>query len=160
MQAQRNLTRRSLLSTFAGAATASTIHLAAAQGDARERGVRKGRLQQSSVSWCYGAPLEVLAAVSARLGLAGIDVVHPKDWPILEKHGLVSTMTPCMERGYDIANGLNKRENHEGHLQLVKERIDASAEAGFRNILVFSGNREEGLSDAEGLKNCATPRAH
>ncbi len=117
--------------------------------------VRKGRLKQASVAWCYGAPLEELAKVTAALGLTGIDVVNPPDWPVLKKYGLTSTMTPCMERGYGIGNGLNKKQNHEGHLQLVKERIDASAQAGFRNILVFSGNRQDDLSDKEGLENCA-----
>lgn len=161
--APKTMNRRSMLATtLAGAAVAPTIRAQAASEDgdsgetSEKRGVKKGRLKQSSVAWCYGAPLEELAKVSAELGISGIDVVNPPDWPILRKYGLVSTMTPCMERGYGIGNGLNKPENHEGHLQLIKERIDASAAAGFRNILVFSGNRESGLSDKQGLENCAT----
>ena len=139
-----------LLASMAEASTQETI-----AGIEIEPAVVKGRIQQASVLWCFGAPLPVLARISKALGLVGVDVVSPPDWPILQKHGLLSTMTPCMERGYGIGNGLNKKENHEGHLQLVKERIDASAEAGFRNILVFSGNRAEGLSDKQGLENCA-----
>jgi hydroxypyruvate isomerase len=164
MNATRSLSRRSaLLASLSGACLLAPSRVARAQRKESERegereharGIRKARLAQSSVHWCYGGPLEELARVSAELGLAGIDVVHPKDWGVLKEHGLVSTMTPCMERGFGIANGLNKRENHEGHLELVRERIDASAEAGFRNILVFSGNRESGLSDRDGLENCA-----
>jgi hydroxypyruvate isomerase len=153
--------RTLLLGTLAGSTglvangQAAVARAAVKQEPDTERGVRKGRLQQSSVHWCYGGPLEELAKLSAELGLSGIDVVHPKDWSVLKKYGLVSAMTPCMERGYGIGNGLNKKENHEGHLELVKERIDASAEAGFRNVLVFSGNRESGLSDEDGLANCA-----
>ena len=120
-----------------------------------EPAVEKGRLKQASVAWCYGAPLEELAKVTAALGLKGIDVVQPESYPILKKYGLVCTMTPCMSRGYGIGKALNKKQNHEGLLQLVRDQIDASAEAGFRNILVFSGNREDGLSDNEGLENCA-----
>ena len=155
MTHNRSLSRRSVL--LASVAGASVLSRSASAQDAapQKRGVRKGRLAQSSVHWCYGGPLEDLAKVSAELGLAGIDVVGPGGWPTLKQYGLISTMTPCMERGYGIGNGLNKRENHEGHLQLVKDRIDESAEAGFRNILVFSGNREAGLSDADGLENCA-----
>lgn len=152
-----DLTRRSFLQgpVVAGAALGLAGPAAAQDAAPRAAGVRKGRLAQTAVHWCYGGPLEELAALSARLGLSGIDVVHPNDWPILKKHGLVSSMTPCFERGYGIGNGLNKPENHEGHLELIRERIDLSAAAGFRNILVFSGNREADLSDAQGLENCA-----
>ena len=38
---------------------------------------------------------------------------------------------------------------------MLKQRIDQSAEAGFENVIVFSGNRQAGLSDQEGLENCA-----
>ena len=150
-------TRRSLLLGSLATATAPRSRGESTRWDAQQsgRGIRRGRLKQSSVHWCYGGPLEELARVSAGLGLSGIDVVAPAEWEILKRHGLISTMTPCMERGYGITNGLNKPENHAGHIALVKERIDASAEAGFRNILVFSGNRESGLSDGEGLENCA-----
>lgn len=163
--ANSTLNRRSMIAAaVAGAAAAPLVRAAEprrkqddtdADPAGERRGVRKGRIKQSSTLWCYGRPIEELAAVSAALGLYGVDVVNPPDWPVLKKYGLVSTMTPCMERGYGIANGLNKVENHEGHLQLVKERIDQSAEAGFRNIVVFSGNREDGLSDRQGLENCA-----
>lgn len=159
MDRPTSLTRRSLLvGSLAGATVVPAVGARAGAQRASDEtpgGIKKGRLKQSSVLWCYGAPLEELAKVSARLGLSGIDVVNPPDWPVLQKYGLLSTMTPCMERGFGIARGLNKKEHHEGHLQLVKERIDASAEAGFQNILVFSGNREDGLSDRAGLENCA-----
>jgi hydroxypyruvate isomerase len=144
-----------LLASLATANMLPVVGAAATRPMQEGVGVTKGRLKQSAVHWCYGGPLEELAKVSASLGLTGIDVVAPNGWETLKKYGLVSTMTPCMERGYGIANGLNKKENHEGHLQLVKERIDASAEAGFTNILVFSGNRESDLSDKEGMENCA-----
>ncbi|MDP6408442.1 MAG: TIM barrel protein, partial [Planctomycetota bacterium] len=122
----------------------------------RPAGVRRGRLKQAGVHWCYGGPLEELAALCARLGVAGIDVIHPDAWPILTEHGLVCTITPTMERGFGIARGLNRPEHHEGHLEVIRERIDRNAEAGFENILVFSGNRAEDLSDSEGLEHCAT----
>ncbi len=134
MDRPTSLTRRSLLvGSLAGAAVVPAVGAGAGAQRASDEtpgGIKKGRLKQSSVLWCYGAPLEELAQVSARLGLSGIDVVNPPDWPVLQKYGLLSTMTPCMERGFGIARGLNKKEHHEGHLQLVKERIDASAEAG------------------------------
>ncbi|MDP6539530.1 MAG: TIM barrel protein [Planctomycetota bacterium] len=154
------LTRRSFLrvplAAGAGLAASTTV---AAQGDTasapRPAGITNGRLKQAGVHWCYGGPLEELAALCARLGMSGIDLVHPDQWPVLEKHGLVCTITPTMERGYGIGRGLNRPEHHEGHLEVIRERIDRNAEAGFDNILVFSGNRSDDLSDAEGLENCA-----
>lgn len=115
----------------------------------------KGRIRQAGVLWCYGGPLADLAKVCQTLGLHGVDVVHPRDFPILKEHGLVCTMTPCMEKGIGLRKGLNKKEHHETHFEVIKERIDRNVEFGFKNVLVFSGDREEGLSDAEGLENCA-----
>ena len=157
---RRMLIARALAGTTFPALLAS-MSSAARQAPPRSReqeiepAIEKGRLQQASVAWCYGAPLEELAKVTAALGLKGIDVVQPESYPTLKKYGLVCTMTPCMSRGYGIGKALNKKENHEGLMQLVRDQIDASAEAGFRNILVFSGNRQDGLSDKEGLENCA-----
>jgi hydroxypyruvate isomerase len=158
---RRTLLRRSLAATTAvaaGSSLAPTTRATAPPQDeqAEERqGIRKGRLKQAAVHWCYGGPLDELAALAARLGMSGIDVVHPKDWGILKQHGLECTMVPCFEAGFGIGKGLNKKEHHEDHLEVVRERIDQSAAAGFRNVLVFSGNRDSGLSDAEGLRNCA-----
>lgn len=151
----RPLSRRSVLQgSLASAALGGTA--AAQEAEERPVGIRNGRLRQAGVQWCYGAPLEELAALCVRLGVSGVDVVHPNEWPVLQAHGLVCTMTPCFERGIGIGNGLNKVEHHETHFEVVRERIDRNAEAGFKNVLVFSGNREDGLSDKQGLANCAT----
>jgi len=155
----RELSRRSLLHTpLAAAAVGLSATTARAQDPApaeREAGIKNGRIKQSGVGWCYGGPLDELAALCARLGVAGVDVVHPNEWPVLQQHGIACSMTPCFENGFGIGRGLNKLENHEGHLEVVRERIDRNAEAGFENVLVFSGNREDGLSDAQGVENCA-----
>ena len=93
--------------------------------------------------------LDGFADHCAKLGLKSIELVGPKDWPTLEKHGLVCAMTPS----HGITKGLNRIENHEECLSKVRESIDQCAEAGFPNVITFSGNRE-GLDDEEGLKNC------
>lgn len=147
--------RRSILQVPAIGAASLALGSGAQAGSARQRGVTKGRLSQAAVHWCYGGPLEDLAKLCKELGLAGIDVVHPNDWPTLKKYGLVSTMTPSMGGGYGIGRGMNKKEHHEGIIKILRERIDQNADAGFSNVIVFSGNREDGLSDAEGLANCA-----
>ena len=152
-----NLSRRALLQAPIAAAALSATAAAAQDPAPTAPPARpsKGRIRQAGVHWCYGGPLDEMAKVCKALGLHGIDVVHPPGFPTLKEHGLVCTMTPAMGGGVGIGNGLNKKENHEKYIALIRNRIDANAEYGFENVLVFSGNREEGLSDKQGLENCA-----
>ena len=46
-------------------------------------------------------------------------------------------------------------EHHDLLVQAYEPLLKTSAEAGFRQIICFSGNRD-GMSDAEGLEHCAT----
>lgn len=117
----------------------------------------KGRIKQSVCLWCYNGymkknkmDLDAFAAYCAGLGLKSIELVDPKDWPTLKKHGLICAMTPANS----IPKGFNRVENHDECIAKIRERIDANAEAGFPNVICFSGNRA-GMDDAEGLKNCA-----
>jgi hypothetical protein len=52
-----------------------------------------------------------------------------------------------------IANGLNRRENHERSEPELRRAIDFAAGAGLPNVICFSGNRR-GMSDNEGFANC------
>ena len=112
----------------------------------------KGRLKQSVARWCMEKiPFEELAKAAAAMGLKGIDLVDsPEEWAILKKHGLVCTMT---RGGAKIPDGFNRKENHDELEKLYREFIPRAAEAGWPNIIAFSGNRR-GLSDQEGLENC------
>lgn len=110
----------------------------------------KGRIKQSVCKWCYGSiPMEEFAAYAAKIGIKAIDLVGPSDWPVLKKHGLVCSMS----NSHGIAKGLNRKENHEECLAKIRKSIEETAEAGFPNVICFSGNRE-GMDDDEGMKNC------
>jgi len=52
------------------------------------------REYQSSVSpWCYSElTLDQLCETSKGIGITGIDLCGPKDWPTLQKHGMHSPM--------------------------------------------------------------------
>src|SRR5450755_1694185 len=68
----------------------------------------KGRLKQSAARWCYGKmSLDDLAREGARLGLQGIDLLDYKDWPTVQKYGLVPAMTPA---SISIPEGFNPKE--------------------------------------------------
>jgi hydroxypyruvate isomerase len=112
---------------------------------------KSNRIRQSACRWCYQEiPIDALAREAAAIGLVGLDLVDPVDWNMLSKHGLVCTMTPS----HGIEKGLNNRANHEQCLEKIRAAIDVTAEAGFANVICFSGNREPGISDKAGLENC------
>ena len=117
-----------------------------------------GKIKQSVCLWCYNGfmkkekmELDAFAAACAAMGLKSIELVGPDTWPTLKKHGLICAMTPS----HGIPKGLNRLENHDACLGAIRKSIDATAEAGFPNVITLSGNRE-GLDDQEGLKNCVT----
>ena len=51
-------------------------------------------------------------------------------------------------------DGLNRVENHDKIVAFYEEAAPKVADAGFKNIICFSGNRN-GMSDEQGLENCA-----
>src|SRR5205814_7439482 len=111
----------------------------------------KGNINQTVCQWCYDKmKVEDLAANSARMGFKGMDLVTPKEFPILKKYDLIGTMT----KSHSIEKGLNHKENWEFCLGTIRKAVEATADAGFPNVICFSGNRA-GMDDEEGLKNCA-----
>jgi len=110
----------------------------------------KDRLKQSVCQWCYSKKsLEELAAFSAKIGLKSIELVNPKGWPVLKKHGLICAMS----NSGSLTEGLSHKKNHEKFLAKIRQSIDDTSEAGFPNVICFSGNRY-GMDDDEGMKNC------
>jgi hydroxypyruvate isomerase len=83
------------------------------------------------------------------MGILGIDLVKPDEWPLLKEAGLICTCTPS----HSLTEGLNNPANHELCLQQIRASIEANAEAGFPNVVCFSGNRN-GISEEEGAANC------
>jgi hydroxypyruvate isomerase len=114
----------------------------------------RGRLKQSVSRWCFGKmTLDELCGHAARIGYKGIDLLEPKDWPVVRKHGLVCPLG-SLGGPVTIEKGLNRVENHGPILDALAKGIDLAAEAQVPNLVCFSGNRG-GMSDAEGLENCA-----
>lgn len=144
------LSRRTLIAGAASvaAAAAAPAALAAQQ----ERVIENGRIRQSVCRWCYGRmPLEELAAASKAMGLESVEILDASDFPVIQEHGLSCAMT----NSHGIPKGLNDPANHEDCLTAIEASIDATAEAGFPNVITFSGNRN-GMPDAEGLENCVS----
>jgi len=122
----------------------------------------KGRIHHSVCKWCYPkVSLEELCAAGKTMGLSSVELLQPSDFPTLKKHGLICAMTsnPTVKGpdGKDlggITRAFNRKEHHELLVPAYEAHINAVADAGFKNLICFSGNRE-GLDDETGLKNCA-----
>src|SRR5574340_83596 len=107
--------------------------------------------KQSVARWCYkNTPIEDLAREGARMGLQGIDLIGPDEWPIARKHGLVPSMV--QPAGVNNTAGWNHKENHNRLEAAYLDMIPRLAAVQAPNIIVVSGNRQ-GLSDTEGLEN-------
>ena len=113
----------------------------------------RGNINQSVCRWCFDElPLEELCKLAKEIGLVGIDLLGPSDWPVLEKYGLKSTM--CNGAEISLEKGWNNKVYHSELLNNYREIIPLVAKAGHKNLICFSGNRD-GLDDETGLQNCA-----
>ncbi|MBU3727810.1 MAG: TIM barrel protein [Phycisphaerales bacterium] len=111
-----------------------------------------GRLKHSVCRWCYGSMgLEPLCVAAKSMGITSVELLGEQDFPIVAKHGLTCAVA---EGPTGIAKGLNRIEHHDAIVRRAEPMLAAASAAGIPMMIVFSGNRE-GLSDAEGLRNCA-----
>jgi len=137
------MTRRDALKIATGTAFMITEQVPAAAA--------AGRLKQSAARWCYSKlPLDELCRQGAEMGLAGIDLVNPEDWPVVRKYGLMPLVVPGTGT---IPVAWNRKENHDKLEKEMRENIARAAAARLPNVITFSGNRG-GLSDEEGKENC------
>jgi hydroxypyruvate isomerase len=159
MKAQ--ITRRSAIGTLTGSAAAlaaaSLSHRLTAADSAAGAQV-KGRVNHSVCKWCYPKiALEDLCVAGKEFGLRSVELLKVEDFPTLKKHDMHCAMVSGVPGG--IENGLNRLENHDKIVAFFEKTAPEVANAGFKNIICFSGNRR-GLSDEEGIKNCAVGLKH
>ena len=110
-----------------------------------------GSIKQSVCRWCFqDMPLEQLCIAAKGMGIKGIDLVGPADWPTLKKHGLDSPM--CNGAELNLTDGFNDPKYHDQLQARYKEMIPKVAQAGYTNLICFSGSRR-GMSDEQGLEN-------
>ena len=115
-----------------------------------------GNINHSVCHWCYrGIPLEEFAIAIKQIGIYAIDLVDIKEFSILKKHGIHCSIVSNSSQEWGIAKGWNKIEHHEKLIAWYKYLIDETAKAGYKNIICFSGNRDEEIDDEQGLDNCA-----
>jgi hydroxypyruvate isomerase len=112
----------------------------------------KNNIKQSVCRWCYqNLTLDELCVAAKEMGLKGIDLVGPKDWPTLKKHGLDSPM--CNGAEINLTDGFNDPRFHAQLQKQYAEMIPLVGQAGYTNLICFSGSRR-GMSDETGWANC------
>jgi hydroxypyruvate isomerase len=145
------MTRRDVLRAagVAGVAAAGGTALLAAEPEGPA--ATKKRVKQSIVQWCYQKywNIDEMCQFAKRLGCFSVELVDPKEWPTLKKHGLVCAIAPS----HWFDKGMNNPKYHEMCIDKMRKSIDACAEYGYPSVITFTGFRED-IPDDVGVKNC------
>ena len=153
----KNTNRRDVLKKMAAGtaavAAAPLIHFGAEEVTSKKLKL-KGNINHSVCQWTYNfLSLDELCAEVKKIGIGAIDLIAPKDWPILKKYGLHSSM--CYIAGkVSLTEGWNNKTFHPQLIKDFSETIPLVKEAGYTNLICFSGNRK-GMDDETGMNNCA-----
>src|ERR1700683_1987777 len=94
----------------------------------------KGNINHSVCQWTYNfIPLEELCKVVKDTGFNAIDLIAPKDWPLLQKYGIYSSM--CYHGGELIlSDGWNSKNFHDLLIQEYTEVIPLMVKAGYKDV--------------------------
>ncbi|MEN9599773.1 MAG: hypothetical protein RL596_2092 [Bacteroidota bacterium] len=149
-KANRRLAIKNMLAGSAAIAASSFLPTIAACTPSEKS--LKNNIHHAVCRWCFNdLTLDQLCIESKKIGLQGIDLIGPKEWPILKQHGLMSTM--CNGAEISLVKGWNDPSLHNTLVKNYTEHIELVAAAGYKNLICFSGNRN-GMDDETGLKNC------
>jgi hydroxypyruvate isomerase len=145
----RRISRRKVLRVMAGSGVGLMAGGVTTCG--RERVGGAGRIKQSIAYWCVQKywSIERTCQVARDLGCRSVELVEPKDWPMLKKYGLICAIA----NSHWFDKGMNNPQYHEMCLGKLHEAIEACADAGFPNVITFTG-LADGISPEEGLRNC------
>jgi hydroxypyruvate isomerase len=148
------VSRRSVLvSSIAGLASALTARcLGAGEGPAgAESVVRRGRIRQSIMGWCFQPmPVEELARHCKAIGLVAMEGISHTAYPSVRELGLKISLVGS----HGFGKGPFDRENHAFCIEKLREGIDRCVEFGCQNVITFTGMRAPGISDEQGAANC------
>ena len=159
-----SISRRTALKSLAGVAAVASLQRTQAADKAKKAAApaADGVIRQSVCKWCFkDIPLEQFAPAAKAMGLESVELLNPEDFPLLQKNGLTCAMvnfptgkTPQGVTVGGIPKAWNRLEHHDTLVEIYGKRIAEAADAGYQNVICFSGNRD-GLADEKGLENCA-----
>jgi len=112
----------------------------------------KGNINHSVSPWCYHElTLDQLCEVCKDIGITGVDLCGPKDWPILQKHGLYSSM--CNGAEINLTDAFGDTQFHATLQKNYTKMIPLVEKNGYKNLICFSGSRR-GKDNETGWNNC------
>jgi len=155
----QSMNRREMLKKSALAAGMATAGIAAFVPDSAAHAERsfaveplKGNIRHSVCRWTMGLlTLPELCQTVKSIGFSAIDLVGPADWDTLKSHGIDSSM--CNGAEISLTEGWNDPLYHAELTRRYIEHINLVSDAGYTNLICFSGNRR-GMDDETGLENC------
>ena len=164
MENSSSFSRRSFVSGSAAsvaAVAASMSHRFSLAEEAAEKAGVGGKINHSACKWCYiGISLDDLSTAGKEFGLQAGELLLPADFETLQKHDMDCAMVSFPSGEYEIGgekkkigtipNAFNRVEHHDALVELYEPHITATAEAGYKQVICFSGNRN-GMDDEEGL---------
>lgn len=114
--------------------------------------VKNGRIKQSVSFWnfniagdCWDA--EKTCQIAKQLGCLSVEVIDSSAWPVLKKHGLICAMSPNRMPDPPFVKGFNNPRYLEELTACTRQAIDETAEAGFPNVLAFTGYKWRDADD-------------
>lgn len=146
----RRLALKNIVAGTAAISTASLLSSFTIADEIKSTNL-KGNIHHSVCRWCFGGiPLEEFCAAAKKMGITAIDLVGPKDWPVLKKYGLYSSM--CNGAEINLTDGWNDKKYHAQLISNYSAMIPQVAEAGYKQLICFSGSRR-GMDDETGWNN-------
>src|SRR5690606_14796751 len=145
--------RRNFIATTAlGTAGLASASMGRGPGAVERDFQLRHNINHSVCAWCFDhIPLEEFLGTLNELGVKAIDLVGPKDWPLLKAYGIHCSM--CNGAEISLTQGWNDPKNHAQLIANYRDIIPQVAAAGYTNLICFSGNRQ-GMDDYVGIQHC------
>lgn len=147
------ITRKEALKGLAGVSLMGPIALAS-EGIPNKKSSKNQTFRHSVCRWPYGEKsLEELCEFAVEIGIESIELLDPQDIKIAQSYGLTCAMANQVP--LNLTAGFNDPGLHEQLQKEYFELIPIIADLGIKNIICFSGNRREGLTEEQGIEHCA-----
>lgn len=147
------ISRKKALKNIAGISAMSLVGLPQLTFAANHESILKGRINHSVTRWPFSnIKLEVLCEAAVAIGIKSVELLNPEEYATVRKYGLTCAM--CNSVPLHHKDSFNNPIYHKAQQKEFFELMPQVQEAGFNNIICFSGNRY-GMDDETGLENCA-----
>ena len=161
----QQINRRHMLQSAAGVAAGAAALASVADLEAGKKAVKKGRIRQSIVHWCFGEHWDVAktAKIAAELGCESVELTAPDTWKHLKANDLKCAIASIdMGEYLPFIKGFNNPKYHDEVIAATRKSIDAAADFGVKSVIAFTGfshrdvddKQSKHMSREEGLKNC------